>query len=147
MFYQSLYPARKPNDFAAYRATLRANLAEPGRFAATEAVGEARARGRTLWGASGAPVMIVMGSKDPDFPSPEAGALASRTPVGRVAIIEGAGHYPQAEMPEQFTPIALTFPYHRKKTGGEPRRIRNRRGQARWAALRPPTHLLLITKL
>ncbi len=48
-----------------------------------------------------------MGSKDPDFPSPEAEArLLAEHLSGEVAIIEGAGHYPQAEMPEQFTPLA-----------------------------------------
>jgi len=111
MFYQSLYPTRKPDDFAAYLAKLRANLAEPGRFAATKAMGEApRAPAEERFGRVQAPVLIVMGSKDPDFPSPEAEArlLAERL-SGEVAIIEGAGHYPQAEMPEQFTPIALTF--------------------------------------
>lgn len=111
MFYQSLYPTRKPDDFDAYRAKLRANLAEPGRFAATKAMGEAsRTPSEERFGRVQTPVLIMMGSKDPDFPSPEAEAHAIAEPMsGQVAIIEGAGHYPQAEMPEQFTPVVLDF--------------------------------------
>ncbi len=111
MFYQSLYPTRKPADFDVYRAKLSANLAEPGRFAATKAMGEAsRKPVEERMGRVQAPVLVVMGSKDPDFspPEEEARVVAERM-SGQVAMIEGAGHYPQAEMPEKFVPVALDF--------------------------------------
>jgi pimeloyl-ACP methyl ester carboxylesterase len=54
--------------------------------------------------------LVVMGSKDPDFADPvrEATEVAARLD-GRVAIIEGAGHYPHAEMPEVVSPLILEF--------------------------------------
>ncbi len=51
-----------------------------------------------------------MGTKDPDFPDPvaEANTIAERT-GGTAALIEGAGHYPQTEMPDKTIPVILDF--------------------------------------
>jgi pimeloyl-ACP methyl ester carboxylesterase len=51
-----------------------------------------------------------MGSRDPDFDDPagEAAAMAGLI-HGSVAVIEGAGHYPHAEMPELTAPAILAF--------------------------------------
>ena len=47
-----------------------------------------------------------MGSKDPDFPDQRAEAdLIAERLRGRVAMIAGAGHYPQAEFPELTSPV------------------------------------------
>lgn len=56
------------------------------------------------------PAMIVMGSKDPDFPDPkkELAWLAART-CAKSVMIEGAGHYPQAEYPEKFISCLFDF--------------------------------------
>ncbi|MEJ0096866.1 MAG: alpha/beta hydrolase [Bauldia sp.] len=110
-YYTTLYPTAKPADFDAYKAKLLANLAEPGRMAATQAMMNAskadvqarlaRVRARTL---------VVMGSKDPDFGSP-AGEAATVAGLlhGTFTMIDGAGHYPHAEMPEITAPVVIDF--------------------------------------
>jgi len=56
------------------------------------------------------PALVVMGTRDPDFPDAAAEArwLASVITADSL-IIDGAGHYPHAEMPEQVAPEVLTF--------------------------------------
>jgi pimeloyl-ACP methyl ester carboxylesterase len=110
-YYASLYPSAKPADFDAYKTRLLANLAEPGRMAATKAMANAP---KTDVAARLAEVhagtLVVMGGKDPDFPDPAAeAALVAKLLRGTFTIIDGAGHYPQAEMPEKTTPIVLDF--------------------------------------
>ena len=120
-YHGTLFPTARPADHDAYRRALRANLAEPGRFQAVRAMvfrqpddSEQRlARMRT-------PTLVVMGSRDPDFPDPAAEAQwiadhvgTDERPAGRglgdVAIIDGAGHYPQAEMPAETLARLLPF--------------------------------------
>ena len=56
------------------------------------------------------PALVVMGSKDPDFKNPEAEAQRVAEAVrGSYKIIENAGHYPHAEMPEIAAPLMLDF--------------------------------------
>lgn len=60
----------------------------------------------------GCPTLIVMGAKDKDVPDPVADAKVVEQRRARPAttvIIPGAGHYPQAEMPERTTPAVLGF--------------------------------------
>ena len=49
-----------------------------------------------------APTLVVMGTRDSDFTGPAAVAewLAGRL-GGTARLVEGAGHYPHAELPEQ----------------------------------------------
>lgn len=111
MFYRSLYPTRKPDDFDEYLARLTRNLREPGRFAASKALaGSSRQPSESRLGRVSAPVLVVMGTQDPDFPDPgaEAQFIAAQT-GGTVVMIDGAGHYPQTEMPDQTTPAILDF--------------------------------------
>jgi pimeloyl-ACP methyl ester carboxylesterase len=110
-FYRSLYPTQKPADFETYLANLEANLAQPGRFAANKALGESSRRpSEERLPQVNVPVLAVMGTKDPDFPDPAAEArfIAHQT-NGRTALIEGAGHYPQTEMPDQTAAVILDF--------------------------------------
>ncbi len=112
-YYASLYPTAKPADFDEYKRALAANLAEPGRMAALRAMmgrdgdkSDVEAR----LGEVRAPTLVVMGTKDPDFPDPaaEAKIIAGRL-NGTVRIIEGAGHYPHAEMPDETAPAIVDF--------------------------------------
>lgn len=61
-----------------------------------------------------APTLAVMGSKDADFASfpggPEGEArLVARLLNGAVLLVEGAGHYPHAELPDQVGPAIVRF--------------------------------------
>ncbi|MGH3682572.1 MAG: alpha/beta fold hydrolase [Natronosporangium sp.] len=111
-FYRSLYPTAPPADLPGYLIDLRANLAEPGRMAALRAMmwaPKAECNDRII--EVRCPVLVVMGRKDPDFPDPEAEAhlIADRAADATVAMIEGAGHYPQAEFPEPTAAAMLPF--------------------------------------
>lgn len=110
-FYDRLYPSQKPPDYADYKAELLENLAQPGRFEAVRALGDSsRDPSEERLGRLKAPVLVVMGTKDPDFPDPvaEARYIAEQT-SGQLALIEGAGHYPQTEMPEKTAAIVIDF--------------------------------------
>ncbi len=110
-YYASLYPTQKPADFAAYKAALVASLKEPGRMAALQAMMRAdRNDVEPQLADIRSPTLVVMGSRDPDFDDParEAAAMAALV-KGEVAMIEGAGHYPHAEMPEATAPAIVDF--------------------------------------
>ena len=111
MFYRTMYPTRKPDDFETYLSQLRSNLKETGRFAANKAFAAASKRpSEERLSKTKAPALVVMGSKDPDFPQPEVEAQYIGQQVGgKVVMIEGAGHYPQTETPDKVAPIILDF--------------------------------------
>ena len=111
MFYKTLYPTQKPADFDDYMDKLLTNLREPGRFDALRGLGfSPKTASERRIKQVRAPTLIVMGTKDPDWPDPEGEAqwIASQL-SGEVYLVDGAGHYPQTEMPELVTPAVLTF--------------------------------------
>jgi pimeloyl-ACP methyl ester carboxylesterase len=110
-YYESLYPTHKPVDFEEYTAALHANLKESGRleavqqmlYASKEASGDRISKVRQ-------PALVLMGSKDRDFKDPEAEAKrVSEAVRGKYVMIENAGHYPHAEMPEVTAPLMISF--------------------------------------
>jgi len=111
MFYSSLYPSRKPDDFDAYLDRLTANLREKGRFDAVKGfVAASRQPSETRLTKVQAPILVVMGTADPDFPDPvaEANYIVEQTGC-QLALIEGAGHYPQTELPDVTNPNIIQF--------------------------------------
>lgn len=112
-YFNTLYPTRKPDDFEAYRIALRANLSEPGRMQALKNLMlEPKTPAETRMAQVNAPVLVLMGSLDPDFKDPNSEAEArwvAESLKGRYAMIDGAGHYPHAEMPDITAPIILEF--------------------------------------
>jgi pimeloyl-ACP methyl ester carboxylesterase len=110
-YFSTLYPTRKPEDFAEYTSTLKANLKEPGRLEtllkmvrASKKASEERIPKVDI------PTLVLMGSKDPDFKDQEAEARwVADNLKGTYKMIEGAGHYPHAEMPEITAPLMLEF--------------------------------------
>jgi pimeloyl-ACP methyl ester carboxylesterase len=57
-----------------------------------------------------APSLVMMGTRDPDFPDPAAEArLVAERLRGEIAMIDGAGHYPHAEVPDVAAPLILDF--------------------------------------
>lgn len=55
------------------------------------------------------PVLTVNGGLEPADLLAAAGRLAREVPDGRAEIIEGAGHYPNLERPEEFNALLLGF--------------------------------------
>jgi pimeloyl-ACP methyl ester carboxylesterase len=106
-----LYPGRRGPEFEAHRADIRASLRRPGRwkaFVATTHTSHAPVEARL--GEVTAPTLVVMGARDPDFPDPRSEAeLISERLGGRVVMVPGAGHYPQAEYPEVVVPEVERF--------------------------------------
>jgi len=107
-----LYPSGTPGDFAGHLASLRQSMRRPGHataFAATTRTSHAPAQER-LPRVTGKPVLIVMGAKDPDFPDPRAEAEQIRSQLdAELLLVPGAGHYPQAEMPDAVNPALVRF--------------------------------------
>jgi pimeloyl-ACP methyl ester carboxylesterase len=110
-YYSSLYPTRKPADFAQYSSALYENIKQRGRLEAVMQMMRAskRASGERMPKVT-QPVLVLMGSKDPDFKDPEAeGKRVAEAVRGSYKLIENAGHYPHAEMPEVAGPLMLSF--------------------------------------
>ncbi len=108
----SLYPERKPADFAEHRERIRASMRRPGyarAFAATTRTSHAPAEARLP--EVKAPALVVMGTADPDFknPSAEARWIAERLHGAEQLLVPGGGHYPQADSPEQVNPALIDF--------------------------------------
>jgi pimeloyl-ACP methyl ester carboxylesterase len=108
-YYSRGFPTKKPIDFDAYFAAQVAMLRQPGRLRAmrrltsfapaTQRLGEVRV-----------PTLILMGSRDPDYkPVEEAQWIAAHIPGSQVQMVEGAGHYLVAEMPEIVGPAIIQF--------------------------------------
>jgi pimeloyl-ACP methyl ester carboxylesterase len=110
-FYSSLYPTRQPADFEAYKVTLLRNLREPGRLAALRGqLSASKAGSAQRLAHVRVPALVLFGTRDPDFPDPEAeaGWIAGQV-GGETRMVEGAGHYPHAEMPAEALSIILPF--------------------------------------
>jgi len=110
-YYATLYPTCKPADFAEYTAALYANLKERGRL---EAVVQMLLASKKASGdripRMNKPALVLMGSKDRDFKNPEGEAMRVAEALrGRYTMIEEAGHYPHAEMPEKTAPLMISF--------------------------------------
>ena len=109
----SLYPTGQPEDLTPHLARVEANLREPGRMRALRAMLAASkdSAGRRL-GRVTAPALVIFGTKDRDFASPETEARTLTGLLGgpsRVEMIAGAGHYPHAEMAERVGPLVARF--------------------------------------
>ncbi len=106
-----LSPGPRQDDYDEHLAAISESLARPGRsaaFTATTRTSHAPAEARL--DDVRVPALVVMGSRDPDFPDPRAEAehVAGRV-HGQVLIVEGAGHYPHADDPDAVNPALVTF--------------------------------------
>lgn len=110
-FWNSLFPAQKPSDHAEAKAALAANLREPGRMDALRTmIGLSKADTAAIVARSRVPALVVMGTRDPDFPDPVAEARWLAGVLGtEPLIVAGAGHYPHLEMPQRVAPTLLDF--------------------------------------
>ncbi|MEV0429383.1 alpha/beta hydrolase [Micromonospora sp. NPDC050495] len=110
MFHRTLFPCGRPADDAAYRKEMVARLR--GRMAAVRGV---VAPVEPHWTARAAavrqPVLVLMGTKDPDFPDPGAEARAARRlfATAEARMIADSGHYPHADQPDATAADLVKF--------------------------------------
>ena len=111
MYYGSLYKSAPPADLDSYRSALVANLKQPGRIEATRAlVFASQAPCEARIPNVHAPVLVVMGTRDPDFDDPAAEAEWVATHLhGKKLMVDGAGHYPHVEYPDIVAPAVIEF--------------------------------------
>jgi pimeloyl-ACP methyl ester carboxylesterase len=104
----------KPADWDAELARIEAKLREPGRMKVLQAMCKTSPAdaGAQLANVT-CPVLVVMGSADPDWADPRAEGekVVADLPRGRgeLAVIEGAGHYPHVQTPDEVLALALPF--------------------------------------
>lgn len=106
-----LYPSRKPSDMNSYLLSLKTMLKQNGRMSSFQKMASTNHdKSEACLKRMKAPALIIMGSKDPDFPDPEKESrwLAEQTGA-RSVMIPGAGHYPQAEFSDEFTELLTDF--------------------------------------
>src|SRR5437763_1350878 len=58
---------------------------------------------------SGLPLLVVGGDADPMIPPAVEEQLAAASPEGRVELLEGCGHLPSMERPDDFNGILAAF--------------------------------------
>ena len=108
------YPDVKPADWTERLERIAAELARPGRMKVLQKMGTLPPldAGRQLPHVT-RPVLVVQGSADPDWVSPraEGEAILADLPdgLGSLVVIEGAGHYPHVQHPQQTLAAVLPF--------------------------------------
>lgn len=106
-----LYPGNRPDDFAQHRQAILESMRRPGHteaFQKTTRTSHSPAEAR-LEGVR-APVLVVMGERDPDFRDPAGEARWIKERLGAdVVDVPRAGHYPHDEYPELVNPAVVAF--------------------------------------
>ena len=108
-YYRSLFPARRPHDYAEHEErVLRSLRRHWASFSRTTKTSHEPAE-RALAGVR-APALVVMGTADRDWKDPAAEArwVAERLSA-EVLLVDGAGHYPMVDSPDQVTPPVVGF--------------------------------------
>ncbi len=108
------YPGVKPPGWTHRLDHIDAMLRESGRMKALQGMGRsAPADAGAQLGNIRCPVLVVVGTLDPDWADPhaEGSAIVEALPagLGRLEMIEGAGHYPHDQFPDQVISLILTF--------------------------------------
>ncbi|MER7546064.1 alpha/beta hydrolase [Spirillospora sp. NPDC127506] len=106
------YPGAKPAHWDERIGRIDSLMREPGRMKAMQGMGKsAPADAGEQLGNVRCPVLVVEGSLDPDWADPraEGAAIVDALPSGRLEMIEGAGHYPHDQFPDQVVALILDF--------------------------------------
>jgi pimeloyl-ACP methyl ester carboxylesterase len=108
------YPGVRPADWAQRIARIESTMREPGRMKALQGMGRsAPADAGAQLGNVRCPVLVVEGTLDPDWADPhaEGEAIVAALPegLGRLEMIEGAGHYAHDQYPDQVAALVLPF--------------------------------------
>ena len=110
-FHRRSFPAQVPADYDEYADELITSLTRSGSWRAFQRTARTSHQpADDRLDAVDVPVLIVMGSKDPDFRDPigEANLVATRLD-GELLIVDSAGHYPHAEFPDLVGARVLAF--------------------------------------
>ncbi|MDI9929490.1 alpha/beta hydrolase [Rhodococcus sp. IEGM 1354] len=107
------YPT-KPADWDDELARIVTVLREPGRAKTLQAMCKsAPTDAGAQLGNVQCPVLVVEGDADPDFADPraEGDRIVADLPtgIGEVAVLDGVGHYPHTQAPDE--PLAVTLPF------------------------------------
>lgn len=108
------YPGVKPADWTERLDHIDSLLREPGRMKAFQGMlRSAPTDAGAELGNIRCPVLVVMGTLDPDWVDPlaEGSGIVDTIPsgLGRVEMIEGAGHYPHHQFPDHVVSLVLAF--------------------------------------
>jgi pimeloyl-ACP methyl ester carboxylesterase len=108
------FPGTKPADWEDQLARIGRSVREPGRMKAMQKMGRSAPvdAGACLPDVR-CPALIVMGTLDPDWTDPraEGSAIVAAMPDGiaTLELIEGAGHYPHTQFPDETLALLLPF--------------------------------------
>jgi pimeloyl-ACP methyl ester carboxylesterase len=110
-YYRYAHRTAQPADLTSWRKGLARMLREPGRKQAMSAMLLGPTPEGERWApAVSCPALVIMGAKDPDFPSPsQEAALQAALLSGEAELIEDAGHYPHSEFPSRTAGVLLAF--------------------------------------
>ncbi|NPC96574.1 alpha/beta fold hydrolase [Nocardioides sp. zg-DK7169] len=108
------YPGRRPADWSAQLRRMEAELGDRGRMRALQAMARsAPVDAGARLGEVRCPALVVEGSLDPDWADPraEGEAVVAAMPAGiaTLAVVEGAGHYPHTQFPDETAALVLGF--------------------------------------
>lgn len=113
-YLDAAYPGARPADWDQRLARIESRLREPGRMKAMQQMGRsAPTDAGARLGDVRSPVLVAVGTLDPDWADPHAegsGIVEALPPgMGRLEMIEGAGHYPHDQFPDQVVSLMLAF--------------------------------------
>ncbi len=104
----------RPADWDGELARIEAKMSEPGRMKALQAMcksnpGDAGAQLENVT----CPVLVIEGSADPYWADPRAEGerIIADLPhgLGELIVLDGVGHYPHAQAPDEVLALALPF--------------------------------------
>lgn len=104
----------KPADWDAELSRIEAKMGEPGRMQALQAMtkSDPADAGAQLPNVA-CPVLVIEGSLDPDWANPRAEGeqIIADLPhgLGELVVLEGVGHYPHTQAPDEVLALALPF--------------------------------------
>jgi pimeloyl-ACP methyl ester carboxylesterase len=106
-----LYAGRKPEDQAEFAAAANASMRKKGYAAAfSKTTRLSHAPAEAALPRVSAPVLVVMGELDPDFPKPaDEAAWIGEQLSAEVVMVPESGHYPQSQRPELVNPAVVAF--------------------------------------
>lgn len=110
-YHNSLYPGRKPTDFAVEVARIRASMRRGDHWRSfVQTTRTSHAPVELRLDRIRTPTLVVMGEQDRDWSDASAeGRYAAERLRGELLLVPDAGHYPMAEYPEVVNPVLVPF--------------------------------------